>query len=54
MRRNLLRVRILVLLSAVVPLVAISHHSPRIHYDMSDIAGEEIRACACRWDDMSL
>ena len=49
MNRNLLRVRMLVLLSAIVPLVAISHHSPRIHYDMSDIAELSGRVTEVDW-----
>ncbi len=49
MYRNLLRVRILVSLSAVVPLVAISHHSPRIHYDMTDVAELSGRVTEVDW-----
>lgn len=49
MYRNLLRVRIFVLLSTVVPLMAISHHSPRIHYDMADIAELSGRVTEVDW-----
>lgn len=49
MYRNLLRVRILVSLSAVVPLVAIAHHSPLIHYDMTDVAVLSGRVTEVDW-----
>ena len=49
MYRSLLRGRILFSLSAVVPLVAISHHSPRIHYDLTDVAELSGRVTEVDW-----